>query len=182
MALDELIKRIVAFFQSIFNSAGSAGSAPPPLTAQGVIGEAIVKDAIAQGIPWLSTNGIKALTAQSKVETGNWSAWYFQGEQPDSVPPTYNLWNRHKGSGRGEWTGQTRYVSSGDPDLRIYADVFQSARDFNQLLNDPLYASAKAALERDDIEAYAQAVQDAGFAANNTSYAQSILNAYGDMA
>lgn len=107
-----------------------------------------------------------ALSVQSRVETADWKAWYFAGPQKDGKPPTFNLWNRRKGSGRGEWTGLTKFISHADPDERIYTDVYQSARDMSQLLQDPLYRHALAALRAGDARRYYAELGKAGFAAS----------------
>lgn len=63
---------------------------------------------------------------------------------------TNSLFNRHKGSGKGEWTGRTYYASPSDQDLRVYASLEQSVRDIVQLLHDGLYKDALAAAMAND--------------------------------
>lgn len=131
-----------------------------------------IKDAIQQGIVGplrLPPSALMALYAQAVLETGNFTARYF--------PTTHSLFNRHKGSGRGEWTGQTYYVSVGDADLRIYTDVYQSARDMAQLLSDPLYGAAYLALRANNPEMYFEALQAAGFSTQAT-YALALKRTY----
>lgn len=113
----------------------------------------------------LSPAATLILSAQSRVETGDWRAWYFAGPQYDGQPPTFNLWNRRAGSGRGEWTRRTKYVSATDPDVRIYTDVFQSARDMAQLLRYDRYRYALSALLAGHPYRYFAEIGKAGFAA-----------------
>lgn len=150
-----LLQAVIDFLRRLFSVEA------PKLTPE------VIKDAIKAGIcdPLkLPSVCVNILYAQAILETGNFKAWYFQGaEQKDGKPPTYNLFNRHKGSGRGEWTGQTKYVSPGDADIRIYTDVYQSSRDMRQLLTDPLYAQALLCLRRGDAARYYEELQKAGF-------------------
>lgn len=133
----------------------------------------MVRDAIQKGIIEaldLPAQAEEALVAQWKNETASGTAWYFQGPQPDGKPPTNNLFNRHAGSGKGEWTHQTKYVGPGDTDIRIFSDVYQSARDYVELLQDGLYAPALAALARGDNGGYFHALDVAGFDAHGGGY------------
>ena len=135
-----------------------------------------IKDAIQQGIVEplrLPPSALGALYAQAVLETGDFKARYF--------PTTNSLFNRHKGSGRGEWTGRTYYVSAGDADIRIFTDVYQSARDMAQLLTDPRYNQAYLALRSGNPEAYFAALQEAGFS-TQTTYAQALQRTYRDYA
>lgn len=110
------------------------------------------------------------LMFQSSRETGRWGAWYFQGEQPDGLPPTFNLFNRRVGTGRGEWTGKVKMIH-GD-DTRIYADVYQSARDYRQRLTAYKdMAPALEALRRGDGAGYFNALERMEFSARVGDYA-----------
>lgn len=129
-----------------------------------------VKDAIRKGITiplGLPESAVIALLAQSSLETRAWKSSVFN--------VTHSLFNRHAGSGRGEWTGRTYFATSKDPDLRIFTDIYQSARDMKQLLTDPLYKHALVALQQGNVRQYAEALQDAGFAESDT-YAQGIIS------
>lgn len=166
----DLINQFLAWLSSLF--APAAGGAVTLSAASGVT-EIEVRAAIQQGIIdplGLPDNAEEALVAQWKNETASGTAWYFQGNQPDGKPPTYNLFNRHAGSGRGEWTHQSKYVGPGDTDIRIFEDVYQSARDYAQLLQDPLYRPALAALTRGDNGGYFHALDVAGFDAHGGGY------------
>lgn len=114
------------------------------------------------------------LMFQSSRETGRWAAWYFQGQQPDGLPPTFNLFNRRVGTGRGEWTGQVKMIH-GD-DTRIYSDVYQSARDFRQRLTAYQdMAPALAQLKKGEGAGYFNALETMEFSArvgDYTAYAQ----------
>lgn len=119
------------------------------------------------------------LMVQSKLETAAWSSPAFKA--------TNSLFNRHAGSGRGEWLGAGKnghivgkdvyYAGPGDADIRMYTDVFQSARDMKQLLTDGLYAQALAALRKGSAPEYYNALGAAGFAAD-PSYAKNLLRNY----
>ncbi len=143
-----------------------------------------INDAIRKGI--VSPLGLPAvavdiLRVQSKLETGSWTSKAFKA--------TNSLFNRHAGSGRGVWIGAEKprsswkigvdlyYAKPGDEDLRVYTDVYQSARDMAQLLKDPLYVQALRALERGSMPDYYNALKTAGFAAD-PSYAQSLAKLY----
>lgn len=131
-----------------------------------------ILDAIRVGIVGplrLPPNTLNALYAQAVLETGNFTARYF--------PTTNSLFNRHKGSGRGEWTGKTYYVSAGDADLRIFTDVYQSARDMAQLLSDPHYNQAFLALRSGNVKGYFEALQLAGFSTQDT-YASALTRVH----
>lgn len=128
--------------------------------------------AIREGIVMPLGLPIKAqdiLYAQAVLETGNFRA--------ASHLATNSLFNRHKGSGRGEWTGKTYYANPGDADLRIFTDVEQSARDMKQLLTDGLYKDALLALRRGDAQGYYEALRKAGFAAD-VGYASNLWRTY----
>lgn len=125
----------------------------------------------ALGLPDAATD---ILYAQAALETGDFSSNTFY--------QTNSMFNRHKGNGvtgvpnsDGYWTGNTYFASSADTDIRIYTDVFQSAQDMAQLLQNPLYAGALAALRRGDAPGYYSALGKAGYAASLTYVAD--LNA-----
>lgn len=129
------------------------------------------------GIP---AAGAAALYAQAKLETGNFAS--------NAFAATNSLFNRHKGNGAigvensdGYWTGRVYYATSADPDLRIYTDIYQSAQDMAQLLQDPLYASALAALRAGSPAEYFTAVTKAGYAASPT-YAMDLQSTYDGLA
>ena len=120
-----------------------------------------------------------ALYAHAVLETGDFKAKYFSMPGPAGEPPTWSMWNRHKGSGRGDWSGLVRYISKDDPDLRTFEDVYQCARDFRQLLTDPLYKGAYLALRANNPGSYFDALQAAGFSGTaKTTYAQSLKRTY----
>lgn len=120
-----------------------------------------VVDAIRKGIVIplrLPNRAVDILYAQAVLETGKFTGKAFAA--------TNSLFNRHKGSGRGEWTGRTFYANPGDADLRVYSDVYQSARDMAQLLQDGLYRNALSALRLGSSNGYYDALSIAGFAAD----------------
>lgn len=152
---------ICNLFSGVFKS--SMNAQPAAIVDQ-------VKDAIQKGIVGplqLPPGALTALMGQSSLETRAWKSPVFN--------ITHSLFNRHKGSGRGEWTGQTYYATAKDTDLRIFKDIYQSARDMAQLLQDPLYRVALNALQEGDIRQYAEALHDAGFAESDT-YAKDIIS------
>lgn len=159
--MENLLQAILDFLQKVF---GAMDNEPIKPTT--------IRDAILKGIVEplkLPLKCVDILYAQAILETGHFKAWYFQGSpQKDGKPPTYNLYNRHKGSGRGEWTGEVKYISPGDADVRIYTDVWQSARDMRQLLTDPHYASALLALRAGNSNQYYDELQKAGFSVSLT--------------
>lgn len=118
-----------------------------------------------EGLPEVA---VDILYFHAARETGNFKAWYFAGPQKDGLPPTYNLYNRRKGSGRGEWTGQVKMV--GGDDIRIYTDVRQSARDFRQWLGDLGKSGALPALRAGDGGAYFLELERLGFSAKKGDY------------
>ncbi len=120
---------------------------------------------VPEGLPDVATD---ILYFQAERETGNFKAWYFQGPQPDGLPPTFNLFNRRVGSGKGEWTGQVKMI--GKDDTRIFSDVRQSARDFDQWLNDLGASTALPALQKGDGAAYFAALEALGFSARKGDY------------
>lgn len=156
-----LIEAILDFIRKVFGHMDT-----------GPLKEAIIKDAILKGIVEplkLPLKCVDILFAQAILETGHFTAWYFQGlPQKDGLPPTYSLFNRHKGSGLGEWTGQTKYISPGDADVRIFTDVYQSARDMRQLLTDPHYGPSLLALRVGNAGQYYDELQKAGFSVSMT--------------
>lgn len=164
---------ISAFFNWLLSLFGGVAMASPedpgPVDLPGQVEDAI-RTEIVENLN-LPRNMTQALVKQSARETRNWKAPYFAGPQTDGKPPTFNLFNRHAGTGRGEWTHQTKYVSAGDADLRIYTDVYQSARDYVQLMQDPLFKWALIALKAGDAPGYFQALEDAGFNNHNGDYA-----------
>ncbi len=147
-----------------------------------------VEDAIRQGIVLplsLPDECVLILRVQSQLETGNWLAKSFVN--------TNSLFNRHVGSGKGDWIGAGKPKSSlavnvdfydagpGDRDLRKFTDIGQSARDMAQLLSDGLYVNALSALRRADAKGYYTALTIAGFAAD-PSYAVNLTRNYEDVA
>ncbi len=154
-----------------------------PATPKITMNESVL-DAIMQGIVkplgLPDVSGV-ILQVQSKLETGAWKSVSFQ--------MTRSLFNRHMGSGRGEWLGSgipkaniklgahIYYAGPGDADLRIYSDIYQSARDMAQLLRDPLYVQALAALRKGSAPEYYNALGAAGFAAD-TTYAANLKRMY----
>lgn len=125
-----------------------------------------VYDAIRQGIVdplRLPQRAADILYRHAVVETGNFKSKAFA--------MTNSLFNRHKGSGRGDWTNMVFYLNSGDPDLRIFVDVYQSARDMRQLLEDKLYARALSALRAGNGTQYFLELETAGFSARVGDYA-----------
>lgn len=162
--INEIIQAIQDFFTSLFHTAETF--------TVGIKDQ--VRDAIIKGIVTplqLPDGAADVLVAQSDVETGGWTSLAFVN--------TDSLFNRHVGSGRGEWKSDSPayYASYADPDLRTYTDIYQSARDMAQLLTDPLYRNALYALRQNDSQGYADALQAAGFAAN-PEYAQLIKEKY----
>lgn len=142
------------------------------------------KEAIRRGIVerlGLPDAAVEILYAQAKLETGNFGAWY--------LPQTKSMFNRHIGSGRGEWKGSGLpksalvegehyvYVSPGDPDIRCFTDYGQCARDMAQLLQDPLYRAALAGLRRGSAPDYFNALRAAGFSTQD-SYATALMRVY----
>lgn len=113
------------------------------------------------------------LLAQSILETGNFESNAFMN--------TNSLFNRHKGSGRGFWTGQTFYANPGDPDLRVYESIAQSAQDMAQLLTDPYYATALLNLRLADSIGYYNELQSRGFSTDLT-YASALKRTYAEIA
>lgn len=153
-----------------------------------VSGDSTIYDAIRRGIVGplgLPTNAAPILFAQYILETNHGKAWYF--------PTTKSLFNRHTGSGRGDWIGSGKpesawvqgvdyiYVSAGDPNIRCFRDVYQSARDMAQLLSDPLYCNALAGLRRGSAPDYFNALHQAGFSTQST-YASSLQRVYDSIA
>lgn len=124
----------------------------------------------ALGLPEIATD---ILYAQAQLETGNFASNVFK--------QTHSLFNRHKGSGRGYWTGNTYYANSNDADLRIYTDVNQSAQDMAQLLQDPLYSKALAQLQAGSAPTYYNELAKAGYAASLT-YAEDLIAKYNALA
>lgn len=128
---------------------------------------------------------VNCLFAQYKIETASGTAWYF--------PTTKNLWNRHVGTGRGEWIGSGKpksslvegldfiYVSPGDPDIRCFESEAQCCRDYVELMNDPLYEQAKAGLLRGSAPDYFNALHAAGFS-TQADYAQALQRTYDALA
>lgn len=146
-------------FAAMFNPSQTP---PAPMVEQ-------VKDALRKGITiplGLPEGALIALLSQSSLETRAWKSPVFN--------TTHSLFNRHAGSGRGEWTGRTYFATSKDPDLRIFTDIYQSARDMAQLLSDPLYSRALVALRHGNVRQYAEALHDAGFA-ESESYAKDLI-------
>ena len=136
-----------------------------------------VKTAIQVGIVEplrLGPNALLALYAQAALETGNFKSRAFLA--------TNSLFNRHKGSGRGEWLRDAPvfYAGPGDADLRTYSDIHQSARDMAQLLSDPLYGQAFLALRSNNVAMYYDALGRAGFAADR-SYAKNLQRTYASL-
>lgn len=172
--MDSIIRALIECLKQIFS-----GLVPME------INPTTIKDAILKGIVIplkLPESTVNVLYAQAILETGNFKAWYFQGmPQKDGAPPTYNLYNRHKGSGRGEWTGKTKYISPGDADVRIYTDIYQSARDMAQLLSDPHYAKSLLALRQGDAARYYEELQKAGFSVSLT-YSAGLKRVYSQLA
>ncbi len=133
---------------------------PVPLTLKERIYDAILAGIVRPlGLPQIAAS---ILMLQSSRETERWGTWYF--------PETQNLFNIHKGRGRGEWSGTEKYVGPGDTDVRIYVDVYQSARDMARLIKDPLYARGLAALRAGDGAAYFRELEAAGFNNHNGDY------------
>ena len=125
----------------------------------------------------LPSTALKYLLAQSSLETNRW--------QSNVFARTNSLFNRHRGNGKigvpnsdGFWTGEIFNASPSDPDLRIYSDIGQSARDMAQLLQDPLYSAALSALRQGGAN-YPQAVAAAGFSAT-AGYASAIAANVGE--
>lgn len=175
MDLGALISSFFDWLSNLLTGASpAAGGAPVQLSAENAVSTVLVKDAIQREIVdalGLPQQCLDFLYDQFKAETANGTAWYFQGPQPDGKPPTFNLFNRHAGSGRGDWTHESKYVGPGDEDIRIFTDVYQSARDYVQLLNDPLYREALMALQRGDGGGYFHALDVAGFDSHSGNYA-----------
>lgn len=103
-------------------------------------------------IPW------EWLYFQAQLETGDFKLTNDKGE-PSNYALTRSLFNRHRGTGRGEWTGQVRMTERGE-DLRIYDSPEQSVRDIIQLYNDPLYDHARVAVVMRDRDAFYKAVAE----------------------
>ncbi len=117
----------------------------------------------------LNPKATDILYFQGVKETGNYEAWYFAGEQPDGLPPTYNIFNRRVGTGKGEWTSQIKMIN-GD-DTRIYTDVYQSARDMKQRLTQ--YGDMTTALDslrRGDGVEYFMDLEKIGYSARSGDY------------
>ncbi len=121
----------------------------------------------------LPASTVNALFAQAVLETGHFKSPAFAA--------TNSLFNRHKGSGRGFWTGRTYYANPGDADLRIYDSIYQSAEDMAQLLTDPHYIRALLALRAGNVSQYFYELQVAGFSVQDT-YASALERTYRSIA
>lgn len=173
-SFSQIVAALIAWVVGVFSNPPLPGVAVSDLTGVSKISELTIKDAIQTEIVLplnLPDGALDALHLQFGHETAYGTAWYFQGPQPDGKPPTYNLFNRHAGSGRGEWTHVSKYVGPGDPDIRIFSDVYQSARDYVQLMQDAYYSKAYAALQAGDYGQYFHELDAAGFDAHGGGYA-----------
>lgn len=169
-----LIQGILNWISSLFAPPAPATPEPPGSGGGALpskIGAREVRAAIKRGIVdpmgWPDRSA-DILTFQSSRETAKWGAWYFQGPQKDGLAPTYNLFNRRVGSGRGEWTGSVKMI--GGDDTRIFKDIDQAARDFRQWLSDPIAVHARAALAQGDGFGYLVALENLGFSARKGDY------------
>lgn len=179
-----IVLLVIAIAAVLVAAGGSSSTAEGPT----IMGDEN-KNAILQGIVVpLQLPGVcvDILYAQAALETGNFDLverhpgrpWPIGS--PSAFARSNSLFNRHAGSGRGEWTGKVLYVKPGDEDVRIYTDVHQSARDMAQLLQDPFYSRALGALLLGDRRAYFDALQ--GKFSTSLSYARDLEDRFQDLA
>lgn len=134
---------------------GNNAAASLPLPADPAGRRARARTAIASQ----DTKGIPAewLYFQAQLETGDFKLTKADGT-PSNYALTRSLFNRHVGSGRGEYSGRS-HMTAGGEDLRIYKDPEQSVRDIIQLYaDDGLYADAYAAALSGDRDAFYELV------------------------
>lgn len=95
---------------------------------------------------------------QARLETGDFKTTKADGS-PSNYALTRSLFNRHAGSGAGDWTRRTHTTAGGEV-LRIYDSPEQSVRDIVQLFtaNPKLYGAAVAAARAGDVASFAVAV------------------------
>ncbi len=164
-----LIQEIVAWLEGLFG--GGAVAAPSAgFSASQILGTIRTRLTVPLGLPDVAA---QALFAQAYLETGGFKSREFL--------VTKSLWNRHAGSGKGYWTGSTFYVSPGDPNLRIYSSIAQSAMDMGELLQDPDYSRSLAALRRGDVPGYFKSLEAVGFSTQK-GYAADLMRTYNDFA
>lgn len=135
----------------IMDKGSILGDSSAPLPADPAGRRARARSAIAAADRYVTTEEgrrveipVDWLYFQAQLETGD-----FKLTKPDGSPSNYaatrSLFNRHRGSGRGTWTGRIHLTANGE-DLRIYDSPEQSVRDIMQLYNDRLYKNAAAAV------------------------------------
>ena len=161
----DFINQCLEWFKSLFS-----GGAEPQTPMQGVLAAIRENITVPLGLPEAMTT---ALAAQSSLETAHWASGVYRA--------TNSLFNRHVGSGKGYWTGTSYYANPGDPNLRVYTDISQSARDMAELLQDPLYREALQNLKQGSATGYFRAVAAAGFAAT-PHYAEAVNVVYESIA
>lgn len=165
-----ILQEIVAWIASLFSGGGAVVAPSESYSASQILATIRQRLTSPLGLPDVAA---QALFAQAYLETGGFKAPEFLA--------TKSLWNRHAGSGKGYWTGQTYYVSPGDPDLRIYSSLAQSAMDMGELLQDPYYSSSLAALRRGDVAGYFRSLEALGFSTQR-GYAAALMHTYNDLA
>lgn len=125
-------------------SAAAPAAAPKGFPDGGAFYARYMADHLASGAPgWLDPR-MSYIIAEIETDFGTSAA----------LAASRSYFNRHEGSGAGEWLHQLHTTSRGEQ-IRKYADRRQGVRDFAQLVSgSKIYAQAYAAMLRKDWRAF----------------------------